>query len=88
MLLRNNESSISTTVDAGISEVYIKLNERDFKQTYQVVSLPGTYSDNQGPNLPGTAFSLPGTGTKPTRYRTQPTSYSIYEVPVLSLLGS
>ena len=86
MLLRNNESSISTTVDAGISEVYIKLNERDFKQTYQVVSLPGTYSDNQGPNLPGTAFSLPGTGTKPTRYRTQPTSYSIYEV--LSLLGS
>ena len=36
MLLRNNESSISTTVDAGISEVYIKLNQRDFKLTYQV----------------------------------------------------
>jgi hypothetical protein len=39
VLLRNNESSISTTVDAGISEVYIKLNERDFKQTYQVCEL-------------------------------------------------
>jgi hypothetical protein len=36
VVLRNNESSISTTVDAGISEVYIKLNERDFKLTYQV----------------------------------------------------
>ena len=35
-MLKNNESSISTTVDAKVSEVFLKLNANDLTQSYSV----------------------------------------------------
>merc|ERR1719410_2498845 len=36
VVLKNNESSISTKVDAKVSEVFLKLNAKDFEQSYTV----------------------------------------------------
>ena len=35
-MLKNNESSLSTRVDAKVSEVFLKLNANDLTQSYTV----------------------------------------------------
>ena len=42
VLLKNNRSSLSTTVDAGVSEVFLKLNPNDMSDHYLVSVAPRT----------------------------------------------
>ena len=38
--MKNNRSSLSTTVDAGVSEVFLKLNPNDMSDHYLVSVAP------------------------------------------------
>jgi hypothetical protein len=61
VVLKNNKSSLSTTVDAGVSEVFLKLNPNDLAENFQVQVGPVSQSGT-GDFSPPVNLSLPTSG--------------------------
>ena len=64
VVLKNNKSSLSTTVDAGVSEVFLKLNPNDLAENFQVqvgpvgLSGPGDFSPPVNLSLPSSGLPI------------------------------
>ena len=57
-MLKNNKTSLSTRVGAGVSEVFLKLNPRDLSSHYLVSVAPVTL-EGPGTFCPPVNLSLP-----------------------------
>ena len=63
-MLKNNKSSLSTTVDQGVSEVFLKLNPNDLAENFQVQvgpvsqSGPGEFSAPVNLSLPSSGLPI------------------------------
>ena len=60
-MLKNNKTSLSTTVSAGVSEVFLKLNLNDLSEHY-LVSVAPVSLDGPGTFSPPVNLSLPSSG--------------------------
>ena len=64
VVLKNNKSSLSTTVDQGVSEVFLKLNPNDLAENFQVQvgpvsqSGPGEFSAPVNLSLPSSGLPI------------------------------
>ena len=64
VVLKNNKSSLSTTVDLGVSEVFLKLNPNDLAENFQVQvgpvsqSGPGEFSAPVNLSLPSSGLPI------------------------------
>ena len=58
VVLKNNKTSLSTRVGAGVSEVFLKLNPRDLSSHYLVSVAPVTL-EGPGTFCPPVNLSLP-----------------------------
>ena len=64
VVLKNNKSSLSTTVDQGVSEVFLKLNPNDLAENFQVAvgpvsqAGPGEFSAPVNLSLPSSGLPI------------------------------